>query len=141
MDILKNFIVTCLFLATYLNFFLLLLLLFKIHNLLLAVLVQAVGEYVIAQKNTILIPISQSSGEHQKINAFSLLQNGIFHIIEERYLTPNILAEAVIEQIENPFLQKYTENISSYPTILNSSKKISQFISTFLEGKYSCTEV
>ena len=94
-------------------------------------------EYVIAQKNTILIPISHSSGEHQKINAFSLLQNGIFHIIEEKHLTPNILAEAIIEQIENPFLRKYTENINPHPTILNPSKKISQFLLTFLEDKFT----
>lgn len=51
-------------------------------------------------KPSIIIPIKDSNGDHQKINAFSYARAGACEVIEENNLTTNIL-QAEIERLVN----------------------------------------
>lgn len=49
----------------------------------------------------ILIPITESQGDHQRKNAFAAARAGIAVVLEERNVTPNILVSEVERLIEN----------------------------------------
>jgi len=53
-------------------------------------------------KPSILIPITDSNGDHQRQNAFSFARTSAAVVIEEKNLTPNIIISEITRLIENP---------------------------------------
>ncbi len=51
---------------------------------------------------SIIVPLASSAGDHQRKNAFSYARAGAGTVIEERNLTPNILAAAIDRLMKNP---------------------------------------
>jgi len=64
---------------------------------------------------SILIPISDSNGDHQRKNAFAYARNGASLVIEEENLTANILTSEIERILENSELQqKMKEGIKKF---------------------------
>lgn len=55
---------------------------------------------------SVLIPISDSNGDHQRKNAFAYARNGACLVIEELNLTPNILVSEVRRILDNPAISE-----------------------------------
>lgn len=61
-------------------------------------------------KAGIIIPITDSNGDHQKKNAFSYAGSGAASVIEERNLTPNILLAEIKRIIDDSSLRQKMES-------------------------------
>jgi UDP-N-acetylglucosamine--N-acetylmuramyl-(pentapeptide) pyrophosphoryl-undecaprenol N-acetylglucosamine transferase len=67
-------------------------------------------------KPSIIIPITNSNGDHQRINAYSYARAGACEVIEEKNMTPNILAREIDriltnESVRNSMIES-TKNFS-----------------------------
>lgn len=66
-------------------------------------------------KPTIMIPISQSANDHQRMNAYALAQIGAAQVLEESNLGEHILLEKIENILNNEELQKsMTEKIKTF---------------------------
>jgi len=62
-------------------------------------------EIAIWKVPSIIIPIAESNGDHQRINAFSYARNGAAVVIEEKNLSPHILTAEINRIITDSELQ------------------------------------
>jgi len=60
------------------------------------------AELTAAGKASILVPFSQSAGDHQRVNARALEYAGAAHVIEEKHLSGWALSDVVIETLQTP---------------------------------------
>ena len=64
---------------------------------------------------SIIIPITESNGDHQRRNAFNYARSGGAIVIEEENLEPNILLSEIERLITNPeLLKKMSEGAKSF---------------------------
>jgi UDP-N-acetylglucosamine--N-acetylmuramyl-(pentapeptide) pyrophosphoryl-undecaprenol N-acetylglucosamine transferase len=64
---------------------------------------------------SIIIPITDSNGNHQRLNAFNYAKTGAAIVIEEANLSPIIFANELMRIISNPELkQKMKERALSF---------------------------
>ncbi|MFO0718938.1 MAG: UDP-N-acetylglucosamine--N-acetylmuramyl-(pentapeptide) pyrophosphoryl-undecaprenol N-acetylglucosamine transferase [Candidatus Paceibacterota bacterium] len=59
---------------------------------------------------SVLIPITDSNGDHQRKNAFAYARSGACLVIEELNLTPNILVSEVQRILDNPEVSEKMRN-------------------------------
>lgn len=77
---------------------------------------------------SILIPISDSNGDHQKKNAFNYSRSGAAEVIEESNLSGQILINEIERILNNPQLrEKMSENAKNFSTP-NAAKTIAHEI-------------
>jgi UDP-N-acetylglucosamine--N-acetylmuramyl-(pentapeptide) pyrophosphoryl-undecaprenol N-acetylglucosamine transferase len=60
-------------------------------------------------KGSIIIPITESNGDHQRQNAFHYARSGSAIVIEEQNLTPHLLAAEIDRFMNNPEMRKGME--------------------------------
>ncbi|EKD46553.1 MAG: UDP-N-acetylglucosamine:LPS N-acetylglucosamine transferase [uncultured bacterium] len=66
-------------------------------------------------KPAIMIPISQSANDHQRMNAYALARIGAAHVLEEENLGEHILIESIERILNDEQLQKnMTEKIKTF---------------------------
>ncbi|MFH1460806.1 MAG: undecaprenyldiphospho-muramoylpentapeptide beta-N-acetylglucosaminyltransferase [Patescibacteria group bacterium] len=74
-----------------------------------------ISEIAICAKPSILIPLPQSAGDHQRSNAFAYAQAGAATVVEQSNLTPNIFLGEIIQILDNPELkQKMAANAKNF---------------------------
>lgn len=61
-------------------------------------------------KGSIIIPITESVGDHQRQNAFHYARSGSAIVIEEQNLTPHLLSAEIDRFINNPKMRKGMED-------------------------------
>ncbi|MCK9351410.1 MAG: UDP-N-acetylglucosamine--N-acetylmuramyl-(pentapeptide) pyrophosphoryl-undecaprenol N-acetylglucosamine transferase [Candidatus Paceibacterota bacterium] len=76
-------------------------------------------------KGSIIIPITNSNGDHQRKNAFHYARSGSAFVIEEQNLTPHLLAAEIDRYMNNPQLRKGMED---------SAKKFGEYNATAAEA-------
>jgi UDP-N-acetylglucosamine--N-acetylmuramyl-(pentapeptide) pyrophosphoryl-undecaprenol N-acetylglucosamine transferase len=83
-------------------------------------------EIAACAKPSILIPLPESAGDHQKYNAYDFSQNGAALVIEQENLTPNFLINRISTLLKNPFeLQKMGTAAKSF-ALPNAAGKIAE---------------
>ena len=70
----------------------------------------AIFEIATWGKGSIIIPITNSNGDHQRKNAFHYARSGSAFVIEEQNLTPHLLAAEIDRYINDPKLRKGMED-------------------------------
>ena len=55
---------------------------------------------------SIIVPITESNGDHQRKNAFSYARSGAAIVIEEKNLSPHILTTEIKRVLDDPELQE-----------------------------------
>jgi UDP-N-acetylglucosamine--N-acetylmuramyl-(pentapeptide) pyrophosphoryl-undecaprenol N-acetylglucosamine transferase len=60
-------------------------------------------------KGSIIIPITESNGDHQRKNAFHYSRSGSAIVIDEQNLTPHLLAAEIDRYMKNPQMRKTME--------------------------------
>lgn len=75
---------------------------YRKSNLLICRSGSSVNEIIAAGRASILVPIAFSSGDHQRKNALQLEANGAALLIEQKELTPELLAQTLIDLMEHP---------------------------------------
>jgi len=73
----------------------------------------AIFEIAAWKKASIIIPITESMGDHQKKNAFHYARAHAAVVIEEANLTPHVLAEEIDRIVGDPTLKKSMEEAAS----------------------------
>jgi len=66
----------------------------------------SIFETAACAKPSILIPIPQSSSDHQRKNAFAYAQAGATIVLEQANLTPNLFLSKINQVLDNPELSK-----------------------------------
>ena len=66
----------------------------------------SIFEIAATGKPSIIIPLPQSAGDHQKLNAFDYAKTGATLALAQENLTPNFLKDRVFHYLENPELLK-----------------------------------
>lgn len=74
----------------------------------------------------ILIPITDSAGDHQRRNAYVFAENGRAEVIEESNLTPNLLLSVIGSILNNPEKKKSMEEKSRAFATPDAAKLIAQ---------------
>ena len=75
----------------------------------------SIAEIAANKKPAILIPLSTSANNHQKMNAYSLAEEGGAIVLEESNLGKHILLQKIKKIIENEdFRKKLSENIAKF---------------------------
>ncbi|MCX6736251.1 MAG: UDP-N-acetylglucosamine--N-acetylmuramyl-(pentapeptide) pyrophosphoryl-undecaprenol N-acetylglucosamine transferase [Candidatus Parcubacteria bacterium] len=69
----------------------------------------AIFEIAAWKKASIIIPITESNGNHQQKNAFHYAREHAAVVVEEANLTPHVLMEEIDRIIKNPVLKKRME--------------------------------
>jgi UDP-N-acetylglucosamine--N-acetylmuramyl-(pentapeptide) pyrophosphoryl-undecaprenol N-acetylglucosamine transferase len=73
------------------------------------------SEIAATKKAAIVIPLSTSANDHQRMNAYSLAKNGSCLVLEEENLGSNMLLEKIEELMNNEELrQKMARNIGAF---------------------------
>ena len=86
-------------------------------------------------KASILIPSPNVAENHQFHNALALAKQGAAVVIEEADLTPNLLANKVLEILDNNEKRLAMEQASKDGAILNSNEKIYKVIIGLIKSK------
>jgi UDP-N-acetylglucosamine--N-acetylmuramyl-(pentapeptide) pyrophosphoryl-undecaprenol N-acetylglucosamine transferase len=60
------------------------------------------AELTVAGKAAVLVPFAQAADDHQRVNAAALAAAGAARMVEERDLTGESLARAIVETLETP---------------------------------------
>lgn len=55
---------------------------------------------------SIIVPITESNGDHQRKNAFNYARSGAAIVMEEKNLTPNVLLSEIKRVMDNPALRQ-----------------------------------
>ena len=92
-----------------------------------------VFEMVAAGRIGILIPIANSSGEHQKKNAKKLAQNAGFFLLEEKNATADKIATIIKKLFKNQNILTQREKLASAYYQGNASEKIYNQIMLFFQ--------
>jgi UDP-N-acetylglucosamine--N-acetylmuramyl-(pentapeptide) pyrophosphoryl-undecaprenol N-acetylglucosamine transferase len=72
-------------------------------------------EIALYGKPSIIIPITESNGDHQRKNAYAYARSGGAVVIEEANLTPNLLFSEIDSLLSNPLkLEKMASAAKSY---------------------------
>ena len=77
---------------------------------------------------SILVPIKDSNGDHQRANAFSYARAGACEVIEERNLTANILTTEIRRILENPELKEKMSKSAKAFDKPDAAKKVAEEI-------------
>ena len=75
---------------------------------------------------SIIIPLPNSAGNHQRKNAFSYARAGAATVIEERNLTPNILAAAIDGLMKNPEERESMSSAAKEFSSTDAAEKIAE---------------
>lgn len=86
-------------------------------------------------KASILIPSPNVAENHQFHNALALAKRNAAIVIEENDLTPNLLADKIIEILEDDKKRLAMEQASKQGAILNSNEKIYKVIIGLVKSK------
>lgn len=83
---------------------------------------------------SVIIPITDSNGDHQRKNAFSYASTGASSVIEEKNLTPQVLLQEVNRIIDDKELQSKMKKATELSRYENAAKTIaSELIAIGLE--------
>jgi len=75
----------------------------------------SISEIAACGKPSILIPLTNSSGDHQKKNAFVYVQAGASSILEQENLTPNLFLNEINKILDNSeLIQKMSINAKNF---------------------------
>ncbi len=75
----------------------------------------SIFETAACAKPSILIPLPQSAGEHQRKNAFAYAQAGATVVLEQANLTPNLFLSKISQILDNPALaQKMGQSAKNF---------------------------
>jgi len=88
----------------------------------------SISEIAVWGVPSIVIPITNSSGDHQKENAFAFARSGGADVIEERNLTPHILISEIEKLINNPEKRKNMSEKAKEFSHPDSAEKIANEI-------------
>jgi UDP-N-acetylglucosamine:LPS N-acetylglucosamine transferase len=77
---------------------------------------------------SIIVPIKESNGDHQRANAFSYARAGACEVIEEQNLTANILTTAIRHILENPELKEKMSKSARAFDKPDAAKKVAEEI-------------
>jgi len=83
-------------------------------------------EIAASGKASILIPITDSPGDHNRRNAYIFADNGRAEVIEEANLTPNLLVSVIRSILSNPEKKKTMEEKARKFATPNAAKLIAQ---------------
>lgn len=86
----------------------------------------SIFEIAVCAKPSILIPLPQSAGDHQRKNAFAYAQAGATVVLEEANLTPHLFLSKISQILDNPeLIQKMSQSARNfyYP---EAAQKIAQ---------------
>lgn len=88
----------------------------------------AIFEVAIWGLPAIIIPITDSNGDHQRKNAFSYARAKAGNVMEEKNLTPNLLISEINRIISDKVLQKNMKNGAKNFAKPNAARKIAEGI-------------
>jgi len=77
---------------------------------------------------SIIIPITDSNGDHQRKNSFSYARARAGIVMEEKNLTPNLLISEISRIISDKILQKNMRNGAQNFAKPNAARKIAEAI-------------
>lgn len=77
---------------------------------------------------SIIIPITDSNGDHQRKNAFNYARTGASIVIEENNLTPEVLETEINDIITNPERNQYMKEGTKKFAKLDAAEKIAEEI-------------
>jgi len=84
----------------------------------------AIAEIAAWKIPSVLIPITNSNGDHQRKNAFAYAREGGATVIEERSLTPSILYSEIDILLQNPEKRKQMSESAGRSADPDAAKKI-----------------
>lgn len=80
------------------------------------------------KKASIIIPITKSNGDHQRQNAYAYARSGAAEVIEEKNLSPHVLAAEITRLIEDTAVRTQMEKSAEAFTQRDAAKLIAQEI-------------
>jgi len=95
----------------------------------------SIAEITVCKKPSILIPYPYAADDHQRLNALELVDAGAAIMLEQKTLTPEILAEAILSLKRDPTRLKSMSEHASRIAKPEAAREIMDFVITLVKGK------
>ncbi|MGC8927328.1 MAG: undecaprenyldiphospho-muramoylpentapeptide beta-N-acetylglucosaminyltransferase [Myxococcota bacterium] len=95
----------------------------------------SIAEITVCKKPSILIPYPYAADDHQRLNAIELVNAGAAVMLEQKDITPNILAETIISLKNDPVRLKNMAEQAGRIAKPEAAREIMDFIISAVKGK------
>ncbi|MCX7944042.1 MAG: undecaprenyldiphospho-muramoylpentapeptide beta-N-acetylglucosaminyltransferase [Deltaproteobacteria bacterium] len=95
----------------------------------------SIAEITVCKKPSVLIPYPYAADDHQRLNAMELVNAGAAVMLEQKDITPEILAETIISLKRNPERLKNMAEQAGKIAKPEAAREIMDFIISVIKGK------